>query len=79
IVVDAAKDVAVLNAVDPNVLKMSAYVTAKHIFYVTMNPEHALVKQHIRAVGKACIIDMGVNGDMITIFDNLIHIPVLGT
>ena len=77
IVVEAAKDVAVLNADDTNVLKMSAKVTAKHIFYVTMNPEHALVKQHIRAGGKACIIEKGVNGDMITIFDNHIHIPVL--
>ncbi|ASG67609.1 cyanophycin synthetase [Francisella halioticida] len=79
IVVQAAKDVAILNADDPNVLKMSAKVTAKHIFYVTMNPGHALVKQHIRAGGKACIIEKGVNGDMITIFDNHVHIPVLWT
>ena len=79
VVVEAAKDVAVLNADDPHVLKMSAKVTAKHIFYVTMNPEHALVKQHIRAGGKACIVEKGVNGDMITIFDNHIHIPVLWT
>ncbi|KEI35668.1 cyanophycin synthase [Francisella sp. W12-1067] len=79
VVVEAAKDVAVLNADDPHVLKMSAKVTAKNIFYVTINPEHALVKQHIRAGGKACIIEKGVNGDMITIFDNHIHIPVLWT
>ncbi|MFT5950108.1 MAG: cyanophycin synthetase [Francisella sp.] len=79
VVVEAAKDVAVLNADDPHVLKMSAKVTAKHIFYVTLNPEHALVKQHIRAGGKACIVEKGVNGDMITIFDNHIHIPVLWT
>ncbi|MDE4998886.1 hypothetical protein, partial [Francisella tularensis] len=46
IFVEAAKDVAVLNADYPNVLKMSAKVTAKHIFYLTMNPEHAVVKQH---------------------------------
>lgn len=79
VVVEAAKDVAVLNADDPHVLKISAKVTAKHIFYVTMNPEHALVKQHIRAGGKACIVEKGVNGDMITIFDNHVHIPVLWT
>jgi cyanophycin synthetase len=58
---------------------MSAKVTAKNIFYVTMNPEHALVKKHIRAGGKACIIEKSVNGDIITIFDNHIHIPVLWT
>jgi cyanophycin synthetase len=79
VVVESAKDVAVLNADDPHVLKMSAKVTAKNIFYVTMNPEHALVKEHIRAGGKACIIEKGVNGDMITIFDSQIHIPVLWT
>ncbi|MDE4976081.1 cyanophycin synthetase, partial [Francisella tularensis subsp. holarctica] len=32
-----------------------------------------------RAGGKACIIEKGVNGDMITILDNHIHIPVLWT
>ncbi|GAB4222082.1 MAG: cyanophycin synthetase [Francisella sp.] len=79
IVVEAAKDVAVLNADDPYVLKMSAKVKAKHIFYITMNPEHALVRKHIRAGGKACVIEKGVNGDMITVFDNNIHIPVLWT
>ena len=56
IVVEAAKDVAVLNADDPNVLKMSAKITAKHIFYVTMNPEHALAKQHIRAGGRHVLL-----------------------
>ncbi|RUS68845.1 hypothetical protein EGW08_023391 [Elysia chlorotica] len=79
VVVESARDVAVLNADDPHVLKMSAKVTAKNILYVTMNPEHALVKQHIRAGGKACIVEKGVNGDMITIFDNHIHMPVLWT
>ena len=38
IVVEVARDCAVLNADDPNVLKMSAYTDAKVICYVTMNP-----------------------------------------
>lgn len=79
VVVESAKDTAVLNADDPHCLKMSGKVTAKHIMYVTMNPGHALVKEHIRAGGKACIVEKGVNGDMITIFDNHIHIPILWT
>ncbi|WP_192484701.1 MULTISPECIES: cyanophycin synthetase [Cysteiniphilum] len=79
IVTDAARDVAVLNADDPHCLKLSAYTQAEHIMYVTMNPEHALVKEHIRAGGKAVVIEKGVNGDMITIFDNHIHMPVLWT
>ncbi|WP_440617284.1 cyanophycin synthetase [Cysteiniphilum sp. 6C5] len=79
IVTDAARDVAVLNADDPHCLRLSAYTQAEHIMYVTMNPEHALVKEHIRAGGKAVVIEKGVNGDMITIFDNHIHMPVLWT
>lgn len=79
IVVEAAKDTAVLNADDPECLKMSAHVTAKNIFYVTMNPEHDLVREHIRSGGKAIILENGLNGSMITIFDNNVHMPVLWT
>jgi cyanophycin synthetase len=79
VVIEAAKDTAVLNADDPECLKMSAYVSAKSIFYVTMNPEHDLVREHIRAGGKAAILENGLNGSMITIFDNHVHMPVLWT
>jgi cyanophycin synthetase len=47
IVVEVAQDCAVLNADDPNVLKMSGYTEAKVICYVTMNPSHALVREHV--------------------------------
>ncbi|MGI8559928.1 MAG: cyanophycin synthetase, partial [Luteimonas sp.] len=67
VVVEIAKDCAVLNADDPNVLKMSAYTDAKTICYVTMNPSHALVREHIRAGGRACALEAGVNGHMITL------------
>ena len=79
IVTDSARDAAVLNADDPHCLKMAAHTKAEHIFYVTMNPQHMLVKEHIRAGGKAVIIEKGINGDMVTIFDNQMHIPVLWT
>ncbi|MFZ9035041.1 MAG: cyanophycin synthetase [Francisellaceae bacterium] len=79
IVTDAARDAAIFNADDPHCLKMAGFTQAEHILYVTMNPAHALVKEHIRAGGKAVIIEKGVNGDMITIFDNHIHMPVLWT
>src|SRR5271170_8054298 len=54
IVVEVATDCAVLNADDPLVMKMSGYTEAKHICYVTMNPQHALVREHIRAGARAC-------------------------
>jgi cyanophycin synthetase len=79
IVVEVAKDCAVLNADDPNVLKMAAYTDAKVICYVTTNPQHALVREHIRAGGRACALEAGVNGQMITLYDKGSHMPLLWT
>jgi cyanophycin synthetase len=79
IVVEVATDCAVLNADDPLVLKMSGYTEAKNICYVTMNPEHLLVREHIRAGGRACALEAGVNGQMITLYDRGSHIPLLWT
>ncbi len=79
IVVEVARDCAVLNADDPNVLKMSAYTDASVICYVTMNPSHPLVREHIRAGGRACALEQGVNGHMITLYDKGSHIPLMWT
>ncbi|HEX7801418.1 MAG TPA: cyanophycin synthetase [Pseudoxanthomonas sp.] len=79
IVVEVARDCAVLNADDPNVLKMSAYTDAKVICYVTLNPSHTLVREHIRAGGRACALEAGVNGHMITLYDKGSHIPLMWT
>src|ERR1700759_3514772 len=48
IVVEVATDCAVLNADDPLVFKMSGYTEAQNICYVTMNPQHTLVREHVR-------------------------------
>jgi cyanophycin synthetase len=79
IVVEVATDCAVLNADDPLVLKMSGYTEAKNICYVTMNPQHGLVREHIRAGGRACALEAGVNGQMITLYEKGAHIPLLWT
>jgi cyanophycin synthetase len=79
IVVEVATDCAVLNADDPLVLKMSGYTEAKSICYVTMNPEHKLVREHIRAGGRACALEAGVNGQMIALYDRGGQIPLLWT
>src|ERR1700730_1280560 len=79
IVVEVATDCAVLNADDPLVLKMAGYTEAKHICYVTMNPHHTLVREHIRAGGRACALEAGVNGQMIALYDRGGHIPLLWT
>ncbi len=78
-VVEVARDAAVLNADDPLCLKMAAYTESKHLCYVTMDPSHALVREHIRAGGRAVSLESGVNGQMITIYDKGAHIPLVWT
>lgn len=79
VVVEVANDTAVLNADDLQCLKMAEHTKAKYICYVTMNPGHSLVRQHIRSGGRAVVLEHGINGEMITIFDNGAHIPLLWT
>jgi cyanophycin synthetase len=78
-VVEIAQDVAVLNADDPLVLRMAGYTEAKHVCYVTMNPSHALVRQHIRAGGQAIVLEQGMNGHMIALYEKGLHIPLIWT
>jgi len=79
IVIEVASDCAVLNADDALVARMSGYTEAKHICYVTLNPQHALVREHVRAGGRACALEAGVNGQMITLYEKGAHIPLLWT
>ena len=79
IVAEVARDTVVLNADDPLCLAMADYSEAKHVCYVTMNPAHALVREHIRAGGRAVALEAGVNGQMITLYDKGAHIPLLWT
>ena len=79
ILVEVARDCAVLNADDEHVIRMSAHTDARHLCYVTTNPQHAVVREHIRAGGRACALEAGVNGQMITLYDKGRHIPLLWT
>jgi cyanophycin synthetase len=79
IVVEIARDCAILNADDENTIRMSAHTDAKHLCYVTLNPQHAVVREHVRAGGRACALEAGVNGHMITLYDKGRHIPLLWT
>jgi cyanophycin synthetase len=79
IVVEVSTDCAVLNADDDECLKMADYTQADRIAYVTMNPRHELVREHIRAGGAACVLEEGINGQMITIYDGGSHMPLLWT
>ncbi len=79
VVIEVATDCAVLNADDANVIKMSAHTEAKHLCYVTINPKHEVVREHIRAGGRACALEAGVNGQMVTLYDKGRHIPLMWT
>lgn len=79
LVVEVARECAVLNADDPLVLAMADYTQAKHIMYVTMNPGHELVREHIRAGKSAVVLERGIAGDMITLYDKGQHLPLVWT
>jgi cyanophycin synthetase len=79
IVVEIARDTAILNADDPLCLKMADYTEAKHLCYVTMDPTHELVGEHIKAGGRGVVLESGIKGQMITIYDRGAHIPLLWT
>ncbi|MBO45808.1 MAG: hypothetical protein CMJ96_02835 [Planctomycetes bacterium] len=77
IVVEVAKDTAVLNADDRLCLEMADRTKAENLCYVTMNSDHALVRKHIQANGRAVVLERGMGGNMIAIYDKGQHIPLL--
>jgi cyanophycin synthetase len=77
--IEVARNTAVLNADDDRCLHMADYTQAEHVCYVTMNPAHGLVKEHIRAGGRAVVLEQGIGGDMITLYDNGSHFQLLWT
>jgi cyanophycin synthetase len=79
IVVEVARDCAVLNADDIHCLKMADHTKAARIAYVTMNPRHELVRKHLRAGGLAAVLEEGINGHMITLYDKGAHLALLWT
>ncbi len=79
IVVEVARDCAVLNADDIHCLRMADHTEAKRIAYFTMNPKNDLVRKHIQAGGLAAVLEEGINGHMITLYDDRSHMPLLWT
>jgi cyanophycin synthetase len=58
---------------------MADYTQAKHLCYVTMDPSHQLVGEHIQAGGRGVVLETGMKGQMITLYDHGAHIPLLWT
>ncbi len=77
--IEVATDAAVLNADDALCLQMADYTEARAVCYVTMNHNHPLVKKHIQAGGQALVLEEGMNGHMISIYDKEVYTPLLWT
>jgi cyanophycin synthetase len=77
--IDVARDTVVLNADDANCLRMADHTAARRICWVTTRPDNALVREHVREGGRAVALEAGINGQMITLYDNGAHMPLLWT
>ena len=75
--IEVARDTAVLNADDELVLEMADHTDAKHVCLVTVDPGHEGVRRHIQGGGRAVVLEPGIMGRMITLYDHGAHIPLL--
>jgi len=76
VIVEVAQDYCVLNADDDRVARMAEHSHGKP-FWVTMDRNNERVRRHIRDRGKAVVLEEGLNGRMIVLYDGEEHIPVL--
>lgn len=79
VVAEVTRDTVVLNADNEQTLKMAAFSPARQVMYVTRDPEHELVREHIRLGKPAIVLEQGVNGDQIVIYDNGTQLPLMWT
>jgi cyanophycin synthetase len=76
IIAEVAQDYVVLNADDERVAKMTAESPAEPI-WVTMDHRNERVREHVRAKGKAVVLEEGLNGRMIALYQGERQIPLL--
>ena len=78
-VVEVATGTAVLNADNIYTLKMAAHTEAENILYVTRNPNNRIVREHIKLGKQALVLEQGVNGEQIVLYDKDTQTPLLWT
>jgi cyanophycin synthetase len=76
IVVEVAQDYCVLNADDPRVAAMVEHSRAEPI-YVTTDCKSELVRQHIRERKRAVVLEEGLNGPMLVLYQGEEQVPIL--
>jgi cyanophycin synthetase len=67
---------AVLNADNPYTRRMDRYVDG-YVCWFTTDSDNEMVKAHVRKGGRAVALEKGINGEMITLYDDGKHIPLL--
>ena len=67
---------AVLNADDARVAALAERSRGKPFFF-SFDPANPLVREQVKAGGRAIVVENGVNGQMITLYDKGKHIPLL--
>jgi cyanophycin synthetase len=76
IIAEVAQSYCVLNADDERVAKMAAASPAEPI-YVTMDKNNELVREHVRGRGKAVVLEDGLNGRMLVLYQGEKQVPLL--
>jgi cyanophycin synthetase len=80
LIVEVVRDsgTSVLNADDPLVSAMSEHAEGR-IMYFAGSAANERVRRHVKEGGRAAVIEQGVHGEMLTIYDGDRHIPVTWT
>jgi cyanophycin synthetase len=80
LVVEVVRDegTSVLNADDPLVAAMAKHAEGR-VMYFSRSPANEVVRRHVQNGGRAAVVEQGVNGDMLTIYDGDRHVPVTWT
>jgi cyanophycin synthetase len=80
LVVEVTRDdgTSVLNADDPLTAAM-ADKAAGTLMYFSTSTDNPIVRAHVKGGGRAAVIEPGVNGDMLSLYDGDRHIPVIWT
>lgn len=72
----AADGWGVLNADDHMTRRMARHCDGR-ICWFTLDPQNERVREHVRKGGRAVSLEQGVNGEMLTLYDEGKHIPIL--
>ena len=80
LIVEVVRDTgsSVLNADDKHCVAMADHAEGR-IMYFSRSSTNDVVRKHVKAGGRAAVIEQGVHGEMLTIYDGDRHVPVTWT